>query len=355
MNSQFWKGKTVLLTGHTGFKGSWLSLWLQKIGANVIGFSKSVPTKPSLFYLANVKDDMTSIMGDTRNFNKIEKVINEFKPQIIFHMAAQSLVHTSYQNPSETFSTNIMGTVNLFESIRISGIPRVVVNVTSDKCYENKELKRGYREDDVMGGYDPYSSSKGCTELITSSFRDSFFNAKNYKKHQIALASVRAGNVLGGGDWSENRLIPDIIRSMTNNLPVEIRNPGATRPWQFVLEPLSGYLLLAEKLWKYGPKYAEGWNFGPNNKDIKPVSYIIKKFMQLWKGDINFRSNQKINLHETNYLKLDCTKAKTKLGWEPKMNLDLALEYTVEWYEKFTQKENIREFSEQQIENFGRL
>jgi CDP-glucose 4,6-dehydratase len=355
MNSQFWKGKTVLLTGHTGFKGSWLSLWLQKIGANVIGFSKSVPTKPSLFYLANVKDDMTSIMGDTRNFNKIEKVINEFKPQIIFHMAAQSLVHTSYQKPSETFSTNIMGTVNLFESIRISGIPRVVVNVTSDKCYENKELKRGYREDDIMGGYDPYSSSKGCAELITSSFRDSFFNTKNYKKHQIALASVRAGNVLGGGDWSENRLIPDIIRSITNNLPVEIRNSSATRPWQFVLEPLSGYLLLAEKLWKYGPKYAEGWNFGPNNKDIKPVSYITKKFMQLWKDDINFKSNKKINLHETNYLKLDCTKAKTKLGWEPKMNLDLALEYTVEWYEKFIQKENIREFSEQQIENFGRL
>lgn len=355
MNTQFWKGKTVLLTGHTGFKGSWMSLWLQKLGADVIGFSKSIPTKPSLFHLADIKNGMTSITGDVRNFNKIEGVIKEFKPKIIVHMAAQSLVHTSYENPAETYSTNIMGTVNLFEAIRVTDTPSVVVNVTSDKCYENKELKRGYHEDDPMGGYDPYSSSKGCAEFITSSFRDSFFNPKEYRKHKVAVASVRAGNVIGGGDWSENRLIPDIIRSITNNAPLEIRNLRATRPWQFVLEPLNGYLILAENLWKHGPKYAEGWNFGPNSKDIKPVSYIVEKFTQLWGKKLNLKSGKKTHPHETNYLKLDCRKAEARLGWKTKMNLDLALEYTVKWYIKYFQKENLREFSELQIENFSRL
>jgi CDP-glucose 4,6-dehydratase len=355
MNTPFWKDKTVLLTGHTGFKGSWLSLWLQKTGADVIGFSKSIPTKPSIFDSAYVKDGMTSIMGDIRNFNRIEGVIKEFKPKIIIHMAAQSLVHTSYKNPTETYSTNIMGTVNLLEAIRITDTSRVVVNVTSDKCYQNKELKRGYHEEDSMGGYDPYSSSKGCAELITSSFRDSFFNSKDYHKHKVAVASVRAGNVIGGGDWSDNRLIPDIIRSITDDVPLKIRNLHATRPWQFVLEPLNGYLILAENLWKYGPKYAGGWNFGPDYKDIKSVSYIIDKFIQLWGGKINFKPSKKIQPHETNYLKLDCTKAKTMLRWKTKMNLDLALEYTVEWYKKYIQKENLREFSEQQIENFDRL
>jgi len=355
MSLQFWKNKTVLLSGHTGFKGSWLSMWLQRLGADVIGFSKSIPTKPSLFELANVKDGMTSIMGDIRNFNRFEGVIKEFKPEIIIHMAAQSLVHTAYRNPTETYSTNIMGTVNLFEAIRITGIPKVVINVTSDKCYQNKELKRGYREDDPMGGYDPYSSSKGCAELITSSFRNSFFNPNDYKKHRVAIASVRAGNVIGGGDWSENRLIPDIVRSITDNIPLNIRNPHATRPWQFVLEPLNGYLMLAENLWRYGPKYTEGWNFGPDDKNIKPVSYIVKNFMQLWGKKINFIQSKKIYPYETNYLKLDSVKAKTRLGWKMKMNLDLALKYTVEWYKKYIQKENIREFSEEQIENFNIL
>jgi len=352
MNSGFWKGKRVLLTGHTGFKGSWLSLWLQRLDVDLIGFSKYVPTKPSLFEVANVEVGMTSLTGDVCNFNQMKNVIEEYKPEIIIHMAAQSLVHTSYKDPIETYATNVMGTVHLLEAIRQVGKVRAVINVTSDKCYENKGFTRGYHEEDPMGGYDPYSSSKGCAELVTSSFRNSFFNSKEYTKHGVALASVRAGNVIGGGDWSADRLIPDIIRSVSKNETIKIRSPQATRPWQYVLEPLNGYLQLVEKLWDEGPQYTEGWNFGPDEDGIKPVSWIVEKFAQLWGNNLSWKYEQGDFPHEAAFLRLDCTKAKTKLKWLPKTNLELALKWTVEWFKQYEQKNNIREFTEEQIKNF---
>jgi len=355
MDASFWKNKKVLLTGHTGFKGSWLSVWLQKLGVNLIGFSNSIPTKPSLFELAHVKDGMVSIMGDVRDFSKLENVISEHSPEIIIHMAAQSLVLPSYNDPIETYATNVMGTVNLLEAIRKVGKARVVINVTSDKCYENKGLAVGYSEDDPMGGYDPYSSSKGCAELVTSSFRNSFFNTSQYKKHNTALASVRAGNVIGGGDWSANRLIPDIMDGIVKHQTVKIRNPDAVRPWQFVLEPLNGYLMLAENLWHNGPQYMEGWNFGPNDEDAKPVSWIVTKLSQLWGNEIAWEVDSGNHEHEANYLKLDCSKAKKKLGWFPKMNLELAIKWVVDWYKQYEQKNDMRKFTEEQINQFSLL
>lgn len=355
MNLQFWKDKRVLLTGHTGFKGSWLSLWLQKLGTNLIGFSKSIPTNPSLFELANVKEGMTSIMGNVCDLDHLKEVIKEYKPEIIIHMAAQSLLHQSYENPIETYSTNVMGTVNLFEAIREIGKVRVVVNVTSDKCYENKELTRGYQEDDPMGGYDPYSSSKGCAELVTSSFRNSFFNPAEYEKHGIGLASVRVGNVIGGGDWAKDRLIPDIMNGITEGHKIKIRNPQAVRPWQFVLEPLRGYLMLAEKLWNNPSAYSEPWNFGSNDEDVKPVSWIMKKLIDLWGEDVKWEIDHGNYKHETKYLKLDCTKAKTRLGWVPKTNLETSLKLVVDWYKQYKQKTDIRKFTEDQIKNFSLL
>ena len=285
MDSNFWKNKKVLLTGHTGFKGSWLSLWLQKLGVDLVGFSKSIPTKPSLFELADVEKNMTSIMGDITHIERITDVVKQHNPEIIIHMAAQSLVHKSYDQPLETFSTNIMGTVNLLEAIRNTSKKCVIINVTSDKCYENQELSRGYKENDPMGGYDPYSSSKGCAELITSSFRDSFFKNSNDKDYDISLASVRAGNVIGGGDWADNRIMPDIMRGILNKKIIKIRNPTAVRPWQHVLEPLRGYLELAEKLYNYKSEYTESWNFGPDD-DVKPVSWIVNKLVEMWGEDV---------------------------------------------------------------------
>lgn len=355
MDPKFWKGKKVLLTGHTGFKGSWLSIWLQNLGVNLVGFSKSVPTQPSLFELANVKDGMTSIMGDISNFGHLEDTITEHQPEIVMHMAAQSLVLQSYKDPMETYATNVMGTVNLLEAIRKTGSVRVIINVTSDKCYENKGLERAYREDDPMGGYDPYSSSKGCAELVTYAFRSSFFNLSTYTKHKIALASVRAGNVIGGGDWAKDRLIPDIMRGILEHTIIKIRKPSAIRPWQYVLEPLSGYLLLAEKLWNDGSKYSEGWNFGPADDDIKPVSWVIEKVGECWGHRVNYESDGENYLHEANYLRLDCSKARTKLGWFPKTNLELALQWTVEWYKQYEQKNDIRKFTEEQIRKFSLL
>lgn len=355
MKPEFWNGKRVLLTGHTGFKGSWLSLWLQKLDVDLVGFSKYIPTKPSLFEVANVENGMTSVIGDVCDFNHLKNVIEKYYPDIVIHMAAQSLVHQSYKNPIETYATNVMGTVNLLEAIRKIGKVRVVINVTSDKCYENKSLTRGYHEEDPMGGYDPYSSSKGCAELVTSSFRNSFFNPKEYSKHGIALASVRAGNVIGGGDWAADRLIPDIIRAISKKEIVKIRSPQAIRPWQYVLEPLNGYLHLAEKLWDQGPEYTEGWNFGPTDDDIKTVSWIVERFTHLWGDNLRWEIEEGQFPHEASYLKLDFTKAKTRLGWNPKTNLDLALKLTIEWYKQYEQKQDLRKISEEQIKKFTLL
>ena len=348
----FWKGKNVLLTGHTGFKGSWLSIWLMKSGANVIGYSLDPPTKPNLFELAKVADGMISIKSNILDFENLKNVIKKYKPEIIIHMAAQSLVHHSYTNPHETFATNIMGTVNLFEVIRQLGNVKVVLNITSDKCYENKEQTKGYSETDTLGGYDPYSSSKGCAELITTAFRQSFFNPNEFSKHETLIASARAGNVIGGGDWASNRLIPDIVRALFDSKDLTIRNPQATRPWQHVLEPLSAYMLLIEKLWKEGPKYAEAWNFGPDDSDIKQVSWVVEHFIKKWGEKVNWKFDSKETPHETQYLKLDCSKAKTKLGWHQHWNIETAIEKTVEWYKALKEKKDMNEVTLSQVKEY---
>jgi len=354
MDSSFWKNKKVLLTGHTGFKGSWLSLWLQKLGVDLIGFSKSVPTKPSLFELADVGKNMTSIMGDITSIENITNVVKQHNPEIIVHMAAQSLVHKSYDQPLETFSTNIMGTVNLLEAVRNTSKKCVIINVTSDKCYENQELSRGYKENDPMGGYDPYSSSKGCAELITSSFRNSFFKDSNNKDYDISLASVRAGNVIGGGDWADNRIVPDIMRGILDKKIIKIRNPNSVRPWQYVLEPLRGYLELAEKLYNYKSEYTESWNFGPEIDDAKPVSWLVNEIVEMWGENIevDFDNDDLDHKHETNFLRLDCSKAKSKLKWNPKIKLEEGLKLTVNWYKQYEQTKELREFTENQIEEY---
>jgi len=351
MNQKFWKGKKVLLTGHTGFKGGWLSLWLQKLNVKLVGYSKSIPTKPSFFKSAKVEHGITSIFGDVCDYKNLNKVIRKSAPEIVIHMAAQSILRESYKDPLETYSTNVMGTVNLLESIRHTKNVRVVIIVTSDKCYQIKPLSRGYKEDDPMGGYDPYSSSKGCAELVTSSFRNSFFNPDDYQSHKVAVASCRAGNVIGGGDWAKDRLIPDIVRGIINKKNVVIRKPKAIRPWQFVLEPLYGYLILAEKLWHAGPEFSEGWNFGPN-KNSKTVQWITEKISDLWGGKVLWELDAQKNLHEERYLKLDSKKAQSKLEWGSKMNISVGLEWTIDWYKQYQNKANMRKFSEKQIENY---
>ncbi|MBS1157499.1 MAG: rfbG [Proteobacteria bacterium] len=333
MNPAFWQGKRVFLTGHTGFKGSWISLWLQSMGAQVTGYALAPNTTPSLFETARVADGMTSIIGDVCDQAALQKALLDARPEIVIHMAAQPLVRYSYAHPVETYATNVMGTVHLLEAIRQTPGIKAVVNVTSDKCYENREWVWGYRENEAMGGYDPYSNSKGCSELVTAAFRSSYFNPADYAKHGVALASGRAGNVIGGGDWALDRLIPDIVRAIEEGREVIIRSPHAIRPWQHVLEPLSGYLALAEKLYTEGATYAEGWNFGPHDHDAKPVSWIVEQLTQIWGDGAAYRIDASAaNLHEAHYLKLDCSKAHMKLGWQPRWNLLHTLEKISEWH-----------------------
>ena len=355
MNKDFWNKKKILVTGHTGFKGSWLSLWLQKLNSNVIGFSKSIPTNPSLFELANIENGMTSIIGNVCNYDELEKTIKEYKPEIVIHMAAQAILRESYNNPIETYATNVMGTVNLLESIRKIGNVKVILNITTDKCYEPNESSKGHLETDRLGGYDPYSNSKACSELVTASFRNSFFNPKEYQKHGISLASCRAGNVIGGGDWGKDRLIPDIMRGILNNEVIKIRNPNSIRPWQHVLDPLNGYLTLVEKLWSSGSEFSEGWNFGSAENNDKPVKWIVKKLTEQYSKDIRSDINNSANPHEENYLRLNCTKANSRLDWMPKLNLEQGLEWITEWYKQYEQNNNMRAITEQQIEKFEKL
>jgi CDP-glucose 4,6-dehydratase len=335
MNPKFWAGKSVFLTGHTGFKGSWLSLWLQSMGANVTGYALTPPTTPSLFEIAKVGEGMRSIIGDIRDIQSLVLAMREAKPDVVIHMAAQALVRYSYIAPVETYSTNVMGAVNLLEVVRGTPSVKAVVNVTSDKCYENREWDWGYRENEAMGGFDPYSNSKGCAELVTSAYRNSYFHADKYQEHGVALASGRAGNVIGGGDWAEDRLIPDVMRAITQGKPVSIRNPHSIRPWQHVLEPLSGYLLLAQNLYEKGPNYAEGWNFGPSDDDAKPVSWILERLIKLWGQGASWSLDGGEHPHEAHYLKLDCSKAKARLAWHPKWNLEEALEKIVDWQKSY--------------------
>ncbi|WP_231890223.1 CDP-glucose 4,6-dehydratase [Methylomonas methanica] len=352
MSAQFWKDKRVLLTGHTGFKGSWLSLWLQSKQAHVVGYALEPPTNPSLFEVAEVEKGMTSIIGDIRDLSQLQAVFDKYQPEIVIHMAAQPLVRYSYSEPVETYSTNVMGTVNLLEAVRHTGSVKAVVNVTSDKCYENREWVWGYRENEAMGGYDPYSNSKGCAELVTAAYRNSYFHPDKYSDHGVALASARAGNVIGGGDWAEDRLIPDIIRAISQGQPVNIRNPHAIRPWQHVLEPLSGYLLLAEKLHEAGPNYAEAWNFGPNEDDAKPVRWIVEHLTMNWGEGASWVVDSGEHPHEAHYLKLDCSKAKARLAWSPRWCLQDTLNAIIIWQQAYRQGKDMHNVALQQIAQF---
>jgi CDP-glucose 4,6-dehydratase len=335
-----YKDKNCFITGHTGFKGSWLAYWLTKMGAKVIGYSLNPPTIPNHFEL--LKDEYISIIGDIRDKESIRDAILKHKSDIVFHLAAQAIVRLSYKNPVETFETNLLGTLNILEACRKASSVKAIINITSDKCYENKEWIWGYRENDPMGGHDPYSASKGCSEILTSSYRNSFFNVEDYgKKHNILLASARAGNVIGGGDWAEDRLIPDIIRAASTGEKVEIRNPKATRPWQHVLEPLSGYLTLGWKLLQGEKKFASGWNFGPEIENNVPVSEIVTLSKTYW-SDIDFtESENKDAVHEANLLMLDCSQAKKVLKWKPVWNFPKTLKKTIEWYKAFYQTKTI--------------
>ncbi len=355
VNLDFWKNKKVLVTGHTGFKGVWLSLWLKELGANVVGYSLNPPTEINMFEIVSLKNEIKSINGNILDLENLKNIINENKPEIVIHMAAQSLVRQSYKDPIETYSVNVIGTANVLEAVRTAGFVKAVVNVTSDKCYENKEWEQGYKESDSMGGYDPYSSSKGCAELVTNAYRQSFFNPDNYKSHGTALASARAGNVIGGGDFANDRMIPDIVRSVLFNSELLIRNPKAIRPWQFVLEPLSGYLLLAEKLYKNGPKYASAWNFGPDETDTKTVDWVLNEFSKIWESEdkkINWKVDSLANPHEAKLLMLDCSKAKDVLKWNYRLSLNEALSFTAKWYLAYKNKEDMKKFSINQIKKY---
>lgn len=339
VNPSFWKGKRVFVTGHTGFKGSWLSLWLQEMGAIVKGYALEPNTNPNLFTQANVTQNMESEIGDITDLKHIKESMITFNPEILIHMAAQPLVRLSYQEPVLTYATNVMGTVNVLEAARMCEKLKAIVSVTTDKCYENKEWAWGYRENEPMGGHDPYSSSKGCAELVTAAYRKSFFNETN----TAFLATARAGNVIGGGDWSDDRLIPDILKAFEKNETVVVRSPMATRPWQHVLEPLSGYLVLAQHLFEQGNNFAEGWNFGPKDEDCKPVSWILDKMVSKWGEDATWELDKNINPHEAGYLKLDCSKAAMQLNWYPKWSLEETLESIINWHQNYLSGKNIRE------------
>ena len=338
VDSTFWKGKKVYLTGHTGFKGSWLSIWLQNMGVLVKGYSLDVNTKPALFLQANVASEMESEIGDIRNLEQLTKSMVSFNPDVLIHMAAQPLVRLSYQKPIDTYTTNVIGTVNVLEAARKCSNLKAIVSVTTDKCYENKEWEWGYRENEPMGGNDPYSSSKGCAELVTSAYRRSFFSSCD----TASLASARAGNVIGGGDWAEDRLIPDILRAFEKSEPVVIRNPLSTRPWQHVLEPLSGYLILAEALYVHGDDFAEGWNFGPKDEGCKNVEWILDKMVAQWGEGANWELDKNNNPHEAGFLKLDCSKSANRLKWQPKWELQETLELIINWHHNYLNGKDIK-------------
>jgi len=335
VNAAFWRGKRVFLTGHTGFKGSWLSIWLHLLGADVTGYALEPPTEPSLFALAGVDGLLTSVIADVRDLGRLQAEMEQAAPEIVIHMAAQPLVRDSYRIPVETYATNVMGTVHLLEAVRTAPTVRAVVNVTTDKVYENREWVWGYRENEPLGGYDPYSNSKGCSELVTAAYRSSYFNPLDYDRHGVAVATARAGNVIGGGDWATDRLIPDIIRSILSGEPVQIRNPHAIRPWQHVLEPLSGYLLLAQRLCQEGARYAEGWNFGPPEEDARPVAWLVERLCALWGEGAAFELDRGEHPHEAHYLKLDCSKARSELGWSPRWGLENALQSIIDWTQAY--------------------
>ena len=345
MNADFWQGKRVFITGHTGFKGSWLSLWLQSLGSEVTGYALTPPTTPNLFKEADVEKGMRSIIADIRDLPTLQKAMHTARPDIVIHMAAQPLVRQSYEEPVETYATNVLGTVHVLESVRNTPSVKAVLVVTTDKCYENKEeLLRAYHEHEPMGGYDPYSSSKACAELVTAAYRNSFLEQQG-----ISVATARAGNVIGGGDWATDRLVPDILKAFEQNTIVQIRNPHATRPWQHVLEPLSGYLTLTEHLFSQGSAYSEGWNFGPHDEDSRPVQWIVEQLALSWGNGANWHQDPGQHPHEANYLKLDISKAKTRLGWGPCWDLQTALQNITNWHRAWLGQEDMKKLCLDQI------
>lgn len=352
---KFYKDKKILLTGHTGFKGGWLSIWLLNLDANITGYALNPTQDPNLYKILGLKNKMRSEIGDVRDKARVQSLFKNFRPEIVIHMAAQSLVRYSYQKPVETYETNVLGAVNILEACRKSSSVRSVVIVTSDKCYENKGENKPYKETAPLGGYDPYSSSKGCAEIVTAAYQRSFFAAEKYgRDHKTGLASARAGNVIGGGDWSKDRLIPDCIKAILHNEPLIIRYPQSVRPWQHVLEPLYGYLLLAKKLYEDGPSFAGPWNFGPGKKNEKPVKWILEKINELWDGKLDWEIEPQQQPHESAYLRLNSKKAQSLLGWKPQSELTSALEKTVDWYKACQNKLNMPEYSLNQIKNYMR-
>ncbi len=351
--ADFFSGKKVFITGHTGFKGSWLCLWLHAIGAKVTGYALEPPTDPSLFELCKIDELVHSTIADVRDGGALAKAMIAAGPEIVIHMAAQPLVRESYKIPVETYVINVIGTVHIFEAVRQCKNVKVVINVTTDKCYENREWVWGYRENEPLGGYDPYSNSKACSELVTSAYRSSYFNPRDHAMHGVGVASARAGNVIGGGDWASDRLVPDCIRAILKGEKVIIRNPQAIRPWQHVLVPLSGYLMLAQKLYEEGPRYAEAWNFGPDDNDTKSVEWLVKNLCAKW-GDIAaYAIDREKQPHEAHYLKLDCSKAKTELGWYPKWDMERAIDSIIEWTVSYREKRDLREVCFRQIDEYA--
>jgi len=357
-DQDFWLGRRVLITGHTGFKGSWLTLWLNLLGAEVTGYALSPRTKVDNFVLTNLQQKISSNIADIRDFSKLFEIFTRQQPEIVFHLAAQPIVRESYKNPKETFDINLGGTVNLLESCRLTGSVRTIVNITSDKCYENCEQNRGYQENDRLGGFDPYSASKAGSEIISTAYRQSFFNPVTFSEHTKSLATARAGNVIGGGDWQKDRLIPDCLLALQDNRPIIIRNPDAIRPWQNVLEPLSGYLLLAEKMYKYPGKYDGAWNFGPENESITTVGELVDLIVKIWGSGLWESPKRDNEPHEATLLRLNIDKAKTNLNWAPQWNLEAGLEKTISWYKKFFQGSgcaDIHSFAIKQIQEYQAL
>jgi CDP-glucose 4,6-dehydratase len=350
----FWKDKRVLITGHTGFKGAWLSLWLQDLGASPVGYALDPPTKPNLFEVADVARGMVSIKEDVRDLKEVCHVIDQHQPEIVIHMAAQSLVRQSYEQPVETIATNVLGTVNVLEALRGQQAVRVIINVTSDKCYDNKERPEGYREDEPLGGHDPYSSSKACAEIVTAAYRKSFFSGLGDHR-PAAIATVRAGNVIGGGDWAKDRLVPDIIGLLSRRLSPFIRNPTAVRPWQHVLDPLHGYLMLAERMWDDGAAFSGAWNFGPDHSGNRPVSWVADELCLRWGEGVKWQQDGKTHPHEAHTLCLDTTKARNLLEWRPQVSLEHAMDWIVEWYQIYQRSNGMKDLTLAQIHRFQNL
>jgi CDP-glucose 4,6-dehydratase len=355
IDAAFWKGRRVFVTGHTGFKGAWLTLLLERLGSQVTGFALAAPSEPSLFEGAGAARGINSIDGDIRDLAALTTAMVSVRPEVVLHLAAQSLVRPSYEDPVTTYSTNVLGSVHVLEAVRQAPGVRAVVMVTSDKCYDNREWTWGYREVDQLGGKDPYSNSKACAELVTAGYRSSFFPADRLHEHGVGIASARAGNVIGGGDWSNMRIVPDLMRGFLSGQPVVVRSPSAVRPWQHVLDPLTGYLMLAERLWRRDSAFASPWNFGPVDADARPVSWLADRLVQLWGDDAKWVVEEAKDGKETGMLRLDSSHARNCLGWKPRWNVDAALEHTAGWYRAYGRNSTVaavREATESDIDSY---